>query len=175
MLVFQQTLSTQIAESMEKATQKMGEEFVSLSDRLEGRVSRARADHETMIATGRRQQESFQAEVRAAPEVRQTEEEIPESSHAGERRGRGRGNRGEPEQENELERRYDDEEGVGFGGGYRGGGWRAKKLDLPLFNGLNPDGWIIRAERFFSFYYLTELERVEAAVVSLEGDALLWY
>lgn len=177
LLAFQETLSSQITESLEKATQKMGEEFVSLSDRLEGRVTRARADHESVIATCRRQQERFQAEVRVALGSRLPEEEQnhPESSRAGERRGRGSVNNGGPDQGEELERRFDDEEGAGFGGGYRGGGWRAKKLDLPLFNGSNPDGWIIRAERFFSFYRLSEVERVEAAVVSLEGDALLWY
>lgn len=26
-------------------------------------------------------------------------------------------------------------------------GWRLKKLDLPVFEGKNPDGWILRAER----------------------------
>lgn len=84
---------------------------------------------------------------------------------------------GESRRENDLGgRRDEDLEDMGFGGGYRGGGrWKAKKLDLPIFSGLNPDGWILRAERFFGFYGLTEEERVEAAVVSLDGDALLWY
>ena len=50
-----------------------------------------------------------------------------------------------------------------------------KKLDLPVFEGQNPDGWILRAERYFSFYRLGEDEKLEAAVVSLDGDALLWY
>lgn len=60
--------------------------------------------------------------------------------------------------------------GKGFGGGYRGGrGWRGKKLDLPIFNGTNPDRWIIRAERFFRFYWLADEEKVEAVVVSLDG------
>lgn len=75
LLAFQQTLSSQITESLEKATQKMGEEFVSLSDRLEGRVTRARADHESVIATCHRQQERFQAEVRIAFGSRLPEEE----------------------------------------------------------------------------------------------------
>lgn len=86
----------------------------------------------------------------------------------------------EEERNFEAEHPFGDDNGVrlsgGFGGGYRGGGgWRAKKLDLPIFNGANPDGWIMRAERFFHFYRLTEEEKVEAAVVSLDGDALLWY
>lgn len=53
--------------------------------------------------------------------------------------------------------------------------WRHKKLDLPLFDGENPDGWILRAERFFEFYGLSEKEKVEATIVALEDKALLWF
>lgn len=56
-----------------------------------------------------------------------------------------------------------------------GANWRYRKLDMPLFDGANPDGWILRAERYFNFYRLNEEEKVEAAVVSLEGGALFWY
>lgn len=55
------------------------------------------------------------------------------------------------------------------------GNWRFKKLDLPLFTGANPDGWILQAGQYFKFHRLTEDERVEAAVVAFEGDALLWF
>lgn len=60
-------------------------------------------------------------------------------------------------------------------GGAGGSNWRFKKLDMPLFDGTNPDGWIMRAERYYDFYRLTEAEKVEAAVVAMEGDALFWY
>ena len=62
-------------------------------------------------------------------------------------------------------------------GGYQGGqsNWKLRKLDLPLFDGTNPDGCILRAERFFHFYRLGEEDQLEAAIVTLEGDALLWY
>lgn len=53
--------------------------------------------------------------------------------------------------------------------------WKLRKLDLPVFDGTNPDGWILRAERFFHFYRLSEEDKLEAAVVALDGDALLWY
>nr|KAJ0228165.1 hypothetical protein LSAT_V11C100046520 [Lactuca sativa] len=56
-----------------------------------------------------------------------------------------------------------------------GTNWRFRKLDMPLFDGENPDGWILRAERYFNFYRLSEADKMEAAVVALEGDALLWY
>lgn len=44
-----------------------------------------------------------------------------------------------------------------------------------MFDGTNPDGWILRAERYFAFYRLNEAEKIEAAVVGFDGDALLWY
>lgn len=46
---------------------------------------------------------------------------------------------------------------------------------MPIFDGMDPDGWILRVERYFNFYKLTEEERLEAVVVALEGDALKWY
>lgn len=46
-------------------------------------------------------------------------------------------------------------------GGVQGGGsgnenWKLRKLDLPIFDGTNPHGWILRAERLFHFYRLNE-------------------
>lgn len=46
---------------------------------------------------------------------------------------------------------------------------------MPLFNGINPDGWILRTERFFNFDKLSEEDLNEATVVALEGQTLLWY
>lgn len=37
------------------------------------------------------------------------------------------------------------------------------------------DGWILRGEKYFELYRLSESERMDAAVVSMEGDALRWY
>lgn len=59
---------------------------------------------------------------------------------------------------------------MGSAGGV--GNWRYKRLDLPTFDGSNPDGWVLRAERYFDFYRLDEKEKLEAAVVALDGDAL---
>lgn len=70
---------------------------------------------------------------------------------------------------------------VGGHGGYSGGGsgggprnWRYRKLDIPVFDGNDPDGWILRVERYIVFYRLSEEEILEAVVVALEGDALRW-
>ena len=43
---------------------------------------------------------------------------------------------------------------------------------MPIFDGHDPDGWILRGERYFAFYRLREEEMLEAVVVALEGDAL---
>lgn len=67
-------------------------------------------------------------------------------------------------------------DGMGNGSGsgsFTGqGNWRYRKLDMPVFDGTDPDGWILRVERYFGFYRLTEEEILDAVVVALEGDAL---
>lgn len=60
---------------------------------------------------------------------------------------------------------------IHFGGGGPGNWWY-RKLDMPIFDGTDPDGWVLRVDRYFNFYRLTEEERLEAVVVALEGDAL---
>lgn len=52
---------------------------------------------------------------------------------------------------------------------------RIKKLELPIFNGDDPYGWTFRADRYFDVNQFEESERVEAAVVCMEGRALNWY
>lgn len=47
-------------------------------------------------------------------------------------------------------------EGGGFGvegGSGRGPGtWQYRKLDMPIFDGSDPYGWVLRIERYFNFY-----------------------
>ncbi|KAL4568842.1 hypothetical protein LXL04_024459 [Taraxacum kok-saghyz] len=52
---------------------------------------------------------------------------------------------------------------------------RHRKVDMPAFNGTDPDGWILQAERYFVIYQLIDEEKLEAAILSLSGDALAWY
>ena len=54
-------------------------------------------------------------------------------------------------------------------------GWKLKQSDIPTFDGDNPDGWKYQAERYLTFYKLIETEIMESAVLSLQGDALLWF
>ena len=49
-----------------------------------------------------------------------------------------------------------------------------RKLDLPTFDGTDPDAWIFRAERYFAVNGLTEKEQLEAVGVCFEGEAQSW-
>ncbi|TYK01506.1 gypsy/ty3 element polyprotein [Cucumis melo var. makuwa] len=49
-----------------------------------------------------------------------------------------------------------------------------KKLEIPIFNGEDPDGWFHRAEHYFQMHILNELEKLKIAVVSLEGKGQSW-
>lgn len=64
-----------------------------------------------------------------------------------------------------------DETRQGGNGEWRGSRW----VEMPVFTGENPDGWIFRADRYFATYGLTEEEKLVAAAMSLDGDALSWY
>lgn len=41
-----------------------------------------------------------------------------------------------------------------------------------MFTGDDPDDWVNRVERYFEFHQLTGKEQLNAAMVSLEGNAL---
>ena len=48
-----------------------------------------------------------------------------------------------------------------------------RRLEMPIFTGENPDGWLFQAERYFNMNRLSENEKMAVAGVSFEGDALL--
>lgn len=52
---------------------------------------------------------------------------------------------------------------------------KGKKLELPLFHGEDPHGWLFRAERYFAINDVDEDDKVLAASVCMEGKALGWY
>ncbi|KAL7616159.1 hypothetical protein Lser_V15G03445 [Lactuca serriola] len=52
---------------------------------------------------------------------------------------------------------------------------KQRKLGLPSFVGKDPDDWILTAERYFALNRLTNEERLEAAVIAFEGDAIRWF
>ncbi|KAL2465358.1 Uncharacterized protein Adt_41209 [Abeliophyllum distichum] len=65
------------------------------------------------------------------------------------------------------------------GGGGFDGGWRpdhrSRRLEMPVFEGLDPDRWIYKAKRYFAINQIADEERMEATVVCLDGEALAWF
>ncbi|KAF4402326.1 hypothetical protein G4B88_003247 [Cannabis sativa] len=51
----------------------------------------------------------------------------------------------------------------------------ARKIELPVFSGDDPDEWTFRADRYFGLQRLNPTEQLEAAVLCLEGAALRWF
>ena len=52
--------------------------------------------------------------------------------------------------------------------------WKARRLELPSFNGLDVDDWILKVEKYFSYYQLSDKQKMEVSVVCLEGEAMMW-
>lgn len=54
---------------------------------------------------------------------------------------------------------------------------RASQINLkfPVFNGTDPEGWIFKAEQYFSLVGVQEAKKVSMAAVHLEGDSISWY
>lgn len=53
--------------------------------------------------------------------------------------------------------------------------WRMiRKLEMLIFSGEDPDGWLFQAERYFDVNGLSEKEKLGAVGVSLDAEALSW-
>lgn len=52
---------------------------------------------------------------------------------------------------------------------------KLKKLEIPVFNGTNPDDWLFWTELYFQLHKLTDEEKLTVAVVSFEGRANKWF
>lgn len=175
------TLTEVLIEGQTLASKKMGDDFETLTARMEGRVHRSREHHESLLNTMRNDQLKFQAEVKSAltgfPGVPpQSFDKADGSVNRGTTplggpdlgtRGHGEGSYGGGGR---------DGVGSGYGNGSGQGpgpqNWRYRNLDMPIFDGSDPDGWILRVERYFGFSRLNEEEMLEAVVVAMEGDAL---
>lgn len=49
------------------------------------------------------------------------------------------------------------------------------KLEFPKFDGLDPKGWVIKAEQYFEFVNIDEGRKVKMAGLHFEGKASTWY
>lgn len=52
---------------------------------------------------------------------------------------------------------------------------RLRRLELPLFDGTNPDGWVCQAERYFMMHQMSDQERLAASIINLDSDSLSWF
>ena len=50
-----------------------------------------------------------------------------------------------------------------------------KRVEMPVFNGDDPDSWLFQADRYFQIHKLTNSERLIVATISFEGPTLNWY
>ena len=50
-----------------------------------------------------------------------------------------------------------------------------RRLELPIFEGSDLDGWIFRVEWYFEINGLRIDEKLRAVMVCMEGEALAWY
>lgn len=65
-------------------------------------------------------------------------------------------------------------QGTGNGAGQlRGGGEQA--VNLPVFDGADPNSWLARAEQQFDLHGIREAQRTDLAMVFMEGTALGWF
>ncbi|XP_062093432.1 uncharacterized protein LOC133799409 [Humulus lupulus] len=72
-------------------------------------------------------------------------------------------------------------QGSGNGGGQREGmegqrsEFRARKIELPVYSGGDPDEWTYRADCYFGLQWLSTAVQLEAIVMCLERAALYWF
>lgn len=49
-----------------------------------------------------------------------------------------------------------------------------RRLELPTFGGIDPNGWIARVEQFFELQNTAENQKIPLAMICMEGSALHW-
>ena len=52
---------------------------------------------------------------------------------------------------------------------------RGRRLEMPIFQGENPDEWIFKAERYFAVNQLTEEEKIKSVALCFEATVLAWF
>jgi hypothetical protein len=50
-----------------------------------------------------------------------------------------------------------------------------KKVELPVFDGVDPRGWIRRAKAYFDHRRIFEGNKLKLARLSMEGSSFLWF
>lgn len=79
----------------------------------------------------------------------------------------------------ELQREHEETPARAVGGRQEGnsiGGIqsRAIRLEFPRFDGMDPAGWVYKAEQFFAYHQTPPNQRISIISFYLEGKALQW-
>ncbi|KAK1356693.1 hypothetical protein POM88_049949 [Heracleum sosnowskyi] len=146
----QVALVAQITTSLDQVTQK-----------LQVRIDRVRENNETLVEAVNKRHDDLQSEVRSTVTslklgLNQPSgyNHYPGSNHdvgKSATRGTEAGVMAFQTTSNTIggDKAVEDQGGGTMG--FSGGNWRYRKLELPVFDGSNPDGWILRAERFIMY------------------------
>lgn len=51
---------------------------------------------------------------------------------------------------------------------------KLRKLEMPTFHRTNSVGWILKAEGYFNLNHFSNEGKLEAVIISFQGDALMW-
>lgn len=170
------SLAELVMESQVTTTKKLGVEMEAMAGQFEGRIARSREYQETLLNAIRSEQLKFQVEIKLTLTGLHLSQGLTADKATGSVNQAGSATPGMvPNLISNDEMMKGMGQGLlgsGLGGG--SGTWRYKKLDMPIFEGTE-DGWVLRMDRYFAFYKMTEVERMEAVVVAMEGDALRWF
>ncbi|XP_057790733.1 uncharacterized protein LOC131007835 [Salvia miltiorrhiza] len=49
-----------------------------------------------------------------------------------------------------------------------------QRMDLPVFDGLEPRGWIARANQYFLVHQIADNQKLQIAIIAMSGAALSW-
>ena len=50
-----------------------------------------------------------------------------------------------------------------------------RRLEIPLHSGEDAFGWLLRVERYFKINGVPDADKLEMALVAMEGAALNWF
>ena len=52
---------------------------------------------------------------------------------------------------------------------------RSQWIEMLVFEGGNPEGWVFHSENFFSMHQHSEMEKLDVATLSFDGEALAYF
>ncbi|XP_072059552.1 uncharacterized protein [Arachis hypogaea] len=141
--------------------------MVSTRAAMESRLEAVEKRIEELQEAQQRSLEAFSANL-----LRQMRELLPQQHQGG---GAGTNNTGGGNDGGRNEQDDERVEGNGAGDEAQRRFEPIRKLDLPVFSGEDPNGWLVRMERYFRVIGVVLAQRLDFATMALEGEALTWF